>query len=84
VPTDRSRDLLDWSHRHVKMYELDTTEAQAASATAAAGEFREYVLELVDERRRAPRDDLVTALADAEVDDGRLSDDEIVSTVVVL
>jgi cytochrome P450 len=84
VPTDRSRDLLDWSHRHVKMYELDTTEAQAASATAAAAEFREYVLELVDERRRAPRDDLVTALVEAEVDGGRLADDELVSTVVVL
>ncbi|MGH3003338.1 MAG: cytochrome P450, partial [Gaiellaceae bacterium] len=29
VPVDRQRDLLDWSHRHVKMYEFDTTEAQA-------------------------------------------------------
>src|SRR5262245_35177913 len=84
VPTDRHRDLLDWSHRHVKMYEFDTTAGQAASATAAAEEFRAYVIELVDERRRSPRDDLVTALAGAEVDDGRLSDDEIVSTVVVL
>ena len=84
VPTDRHRDLLDWSHRHVKMYEFDTTPEQAASATAAAAEFRDYVVELVEERRRSPRDDLVTALAEAEVDGGRLSDDEIVSTVVVL
>jgi cytochrome P450 len=84
VPTDRHRDLLDWSHRHVKMYEFDTTEAQAASASAAAAEFRAYVIELVADRRRSPRDDLVTALVEAEVDGGRLSDDEIVSTVVVL
>ena len=84
VPTDRHRDLLDWSHRHVKMYEFDTTPEQAASATAAAGEFRAYVIELVEERRRTPQDDLVTALAEARVDGGRLSDDEIVSTVVVL
>jgi cytochrome P450 len=27
VPIDRRRDLLDWSHRHVKMYEFDTTDA---------------------------------------------------------
>src|SRR5262249_14948462 len=84
VPTDRHRDLLDWSHRHVKMYEFDTTPAQAASATAAAEDFRAYVIELVEERRRTPRDDLVTALVQAEVDGGRLSDDELVSTVVVL
>src|SRR5262245_54378937 len=65
VPTDRRRDLLDWSHRHVKMYEFDTTPEQAASATAAAAEFRDYVVELVEDRRRTPRDDLVTALAGA-------------------
>jgi cytochrome P450 len=84
VPTDRHRDLLDWSHRHVKMYEFDTTEAQARSATRAAAEFRAYVLELIDERRRSPRDDMVSALVGARVDGTTLSDDEIVSTVVVL
>jgi cytochrome P450 len=84
VPTDRHRDLLDWSHRHVKMYEFDTTEDQARSATRAADEFRAYVLELIEERRRSPRGDMVSALVGARVDGGRLSDDEIVSTVVVL
>jgi cytochrome P450 len=84
VPTDRHRDLLDWSHRHVKMYELDTTEAEAASATEAAAEFRAYVLALIEERRRSPRDDMVSALVAAGVEGGRLSDNEIVSTVVVL
>src|SRR5256885_4438969 len=84
VPTDRHRDLLDWSHRHVKMYEFDTTEEQAQSATRAAAEFRDYVLELIEDRRRAPRDDMVSALVSARVDGGSLSDEEIVSTVVVL
>ena len=84
VPTDRQRDLLDWSHRHVKMYEFDTTEEQALSATRAAADFRAYVLDLIEERRRSPRDDMVSALVAARVDDDGLSDDEIVSTVVVL
>jgi len=84
VPTDRHRDLLDWSHRHVKMYEFDTTEEQAESATRAAAEFRAYVLELIAERRRSPREDMVSGLVEARVDGSRLSDDEIVSTVVVL
>jgi len=84
VPLDRHRDLLDWSHAHVKMYEFDTTEEQAIAANAAAAEFRDYALELIGERRRRPQDDLVSALAQARVDGARLSDAEIVSTVIVL
>jgi cytochrome P450 len=84
VPTDRHRDLLDWSHRHVKMYEFDTTDEEALSATRAAAEFRAYVLELIADRRRSPRDDMISALVGARVDGDDLSDDEIVSTVVVL
>ncbi|MCA1656255.1 MAG: cytochrome P450 [Actinobacteria bacterium] len=84
VPVDRQRDLLAWSHRMVKMYEFDVPLEAAAAASAAAGEFRDYVRELIRERRARPRDDMVTALAEARVDSGRLSDDEIVSTVIVL
>lgn len=84
VPDDRNRDLLDWSHAIVKTYELDTTEEQAATANRAAADFRSYVHELIEERRRTPRDDMITALAEARVDGGRLSCEEIVSTVVLL
>jgi cytochrome P450 len=84
VPLDRHRDLLDWSHRMVKMYEFDVPTEAAREATAAAAEFRDYVHELIRERRGTPRDDMVTALVEARVDGSRLSDDEIVSTVIVL
>jgi unspecific monooxygenase len=66
------------------MYEFDTTDEQAESATQAAAEFRDYVLGLIAERRSSPRDDMVSALVAARVDGGQLSNDEIVSTVVVL
>jgi len=84
VPLDRHRDLLDWSHRMVKMYEFDVPEEAAVAANRAASEFRDYVHELILERRASPREDMVTALVEARVDGGRLSDDEIVSTVIVL
>src|SRR5213083_3301510 len=84
VPLDRHRDLLDWSHRMVKMYEFDVPLEAAVAANSAAAEFREYVHELINERRTQPRDDMVSALVGARVDGGRLSDDEIVSTVIVL
>ena len=84
VPTDRGRDLLDWSHAMVKMYELDTTLAQAEAATAAAAEFCDYVASLIEERRREPQDDLVTRLVEARVEGERLTDAQIVSTIIVL
>jgi cytochrome P450 len=84
VPLDRHRDLLDWSHRMVKMYEFDVPDAAAESANAAAAEFQQYVRGLIGERRAQPRDDMVSALVGARVDGARLSDDEIVSTVIVL
>lgn len=84
VPTDRGRDLLDWSHAMVKMYELDTTLEQAEHATRAAAEFTEYVESLIEERRREPRDDMVTRLAEVEVEGKRLTDAQIVSTMIVL
>jgi cytochrome P450 len=84
VPTDRGRDLLDWSHAMVKMYEFDTSEEQAEGATQAAADFRDYVLELIEERRRDPREDMVTALVEARVDGSQLTEAQIVSTIIVL
>jgi cytochrome P450 len=84
VPLDRERDLLDWSHRMVKMYEMSVSAADARAANDAAASFRDYVRELLEQRRRAPADDMLTRLAEASVDGERLSDAEIVSTIVVL
>ena len=84
VPLDRGRDLLDWSHRMVKMYEFDVPLQAATAANEAAAEFRDYIQGLIGERRAQPRADMVTALVEARVEGGRLSDDEIVSTVIVL
>ena len=84
VPVDDHRDLLDWSHAMVKMYEFETPQAQAVAANAAAAAFRDFTLELIAERRRSPRGDLVSGLVEARVDGEHLSDAEIVSTVIVL
>jgi cytochrome P450 len=84
VPLDRHRDLLDWSHRMVKMYEFDVPVDAAVAANGAASDFDAYVRDLIHQRRDHPQEDLVTALVEARVDGERLSDDEIVSTVIVL
>jgi cytochrome P450 len=84
VDTDRARNLLDWSHAMVKMYEFDTTEEQAVAADRAAADFAAYLSELLADRRRSPREDMLSALASTRVDGKRLTDAEIVSTAVVL
>jgi cytochrome P450 len=84
VPTDRERDLLDWSHALVKMYELNVSDGDAIAANDAAESFRDYVRDLLAERRRHPADDMLTRLTEARIDGERLSEEEIVSTIVVL
>ncbi len=84
APTDHADDLLAWSHQIVKMYELATTVAEAEAAIRAAAEFTEWTADLIEQRRRTPQDDLITALCHAETEDGVLSDAEIVSTVILL
>ncbi len=75
---------LDWSHRIVKMYELDTTDDQASSAVRASAEFASWCRDLITERRAHPTDDLISGLCTVETSDGRLSDSEIISTIVLL
>lgn len=54
-------------------------------ADAAMVEIEEYFTALVAERRAAPRDDLTSALIhDADQDDGRLTEEELLSNLVLL
>jgi cytochrome P450 len=84
VPRSDTQLLLDWSHAIVKMYELTTSDEQRADATRAAQEFMDYTAALIAEKRARPDDLLVAALATVEDEGDRLSDAEIVSTVIVL
>lgn len=46
-------------------------------ALQASAQLREYFVGILADRRREPRDDIVTVLAEAEVDGVRLSDEQI-------
>jgi len=84
VPFEDHQLLLEWSHRMVKMYELNTSDEQAQAAADAAAEFDAYVRDLIAFHREEPRGGMVGDLVHAEVDGERLTDEEIVSTVIVL
>src|SRR5215467_10721818 len=59
-------------------------EAGLAEARSAMGEMKVYVPQMMEERRSAPRNDLLTRLVEAEVDGERLSEKEIVGFVQLL
>ncbi len=84
VPAQAGGRLLDWSHRMVAMYRIGRTRAEEDSAVAATAEFVEFLKELVQARRRTPQDDLVSRLIEASDDGGRLSEDELIASCILL
>ena len=59
VPLDRQRDLLDWSHAMREDVRVRHERCAGGRGDRAAEAFRGYVLELIAERRRSPRDDMI-------------------------
>ncbi len=84
APQEMAAQLLDWSHRMVAMYQFGVTRAVEDSAAEAARDFARFVRECIVARRREPRDDLISRLIEAEADGGRLSEDELATTCILL
>ncbi|MCD0485379.1 cytochrome P450 [Streptacidiphilus sp. ASG 303] len=76
--------LRPWSEAITGMFELNPSEEAAARAVRASTEFSDYLRALAAERRRNPGGDLVSALVAAHDEGDRLSEQELVSTCVLL
>jgi cytochrome P450 len=64
---------------------LELSGTASASADAAARELAGYFTDLIDERHKAPGDDLISALVAArDAEDGRLSDEELLANLILL
>lgn len=84
VPEEDRYQLRPWSAKIVKLYELGYTDGQARAANEAVIEFSDCVKALARERRRQPRDDLISALVQAEEQGDVLSEDELVANCILL
>ncbi len=84
VPDEMADQLLRWSHDMVAMYQANRTRQTEDAAVAATGAFSAYMRSYVDERRKSPRDDLITTLIAAEEDGSKLSNDELIATSILL
>ncbi|MFD9717545.1 cytochrome P450 [Streptomyces sp. NPDC059076] len=82
---DADRALLrPWSADICGMFELSPSAETAERAVRASVEFSAYLRELIAERRKEPGDDLISALIAAHEEGDRLSEQEMISTCVLL
>ena len=84
VPREMGAELVGWSHAMVAIYQFGVTRAVEERAADAARAFADYVRSFARARRKDLGDDLVSQLLIAEGDGGKLSEDELVATVILL
>ncbi|MBY8877455.1 cytochrome P450 [Actinacidiphila acidipaludis] len=82
-PADRGL-LRPWSAAITGMFELNPSEETARLAVRASEEFSAYLRELIAVRRREPGEDLISALIAAHDGGDVLSEQEMISTCVLL
>jgi cytochrome P450 len=80
VPKADRPDFERWSEALIEAGGGRGTEA----TTAALGEMLRYFRGMLEERRRSPRDDLISTLAEAEIDGDRLGEPELLMFCVTL
>ncbi len=76
--------LLAWSHAMVQMYAFGRNRAVEEAANTAARDFTCFVREEIAKRRANPGPELLTHLITAHEAQDRLTEDEIISTTVLL
>ena len=84
VPREDHVRLRDWSQAIVHMYEPNVGADTKQAAIEASTAFSDYVRDVVEQRRSAPGVDLISDLISARDDGAKLSDDELVASVVLL
>ncbi|MFI8218274.1 cytochrome P450 [Streptomyces sp. NPDC085932] len=84
IPESDRAPLRPWSAEICGMYELNPSQETAARAVRASVEFSDYLRELIAARRKEPGEDLVSGLIAAHDEGDRLTEQEMISTCVLL
>ncbi|MCK8438129.1 cytochrome P450 [Streptomyces sp. D2-8] len=84
IPESDRAPLRPWSADICGMYELSPSEDTAAKAVRASVEFSDYLRDLIAARRKEPGEDLISGLIEAHDEGDRLTEQEMISTCVLL
>lgn len=83
VPDEHCPQLRIWSENVVRFFDVGRDDTDKAIAEQATKEFYLFLRDLVAERRKAPQDDLLSQMM-VHQDAGRLSEDELMSTAMLI
>lgn len=84
VPVASANDLLSWSHAMCEMYVPHRSRETEIRANRASAEFGAFLTAHIEEHRHNSVDDLLSALIAVRDTGEKLSDDELISTCVLL
>ena len=84
LPAESASDLLGWSNRMVAMYMFGVSEATELDADKASQDFMDFVGDAIKERRKRPREDLLSHMLTSDRGGDVLSDEEVMSTAILL
>jgi len=85
IPSSHGTELGDAASRLVAAFDLaPLDEAALGAANEAALTLEKYFHHVVEQRRADPGDDIISSLVSVEEDGTKLTDDEIVSNVILL
>ena len=84
LPAESAPQLLNWSNRMVAMYMFGVSHETELDANQASQDFMDFVGDAIKERRRQPREDLLSHMLTSDRDGDVLSDDEVMSTAILL
>lgn len=84
VPMETGPQLLAWSHDMVAMYQARRDREIERKAVQATIAFSDFTRGHVRERRKSPSDDLISQLIAAEADGKSLTEDELITTAILL
>ncbi|MFG2573303.1 cytochrome P450 [Streptomyces sp. NPDC048481] len=84
IPESDRAPLRPWSADICGMYELNPSQETAENAVRASVEFSDYLRDLIAARRKEPGEDLMSGLIAAHDEGDRLTEQELISTAVLL
>lgn len=84
VPIEYRDRLTLLSERVARLLGAAVDDVELANAVAAAEEMHATLRDLLDERRRDPKDDLLSALLEAQDEEDRLTESELLSLAATL
>ena len=82
-PKDRPR-LRNWSRAIVTMLEIRPSQQEIRAASSSAVEFTGYLINLIQQRRRQPQDDLLSQLIQVQEEQDHLTENELIGTAMLL